>query len=55
MGPINDLAEVFDDPQINARGLKVEIDGVPGVRTPIRFSDADLSLHRASPKLGEDN
>lgn len=55
VGPINDMAEVFDDPQIKARGLKVDIDGVPGVRTPIKFSDADLALHRASPKLGEDN
>lgn len=54
-GPINDLAEVFEDPQIAARGMKVELDGVPGVRAPFTFSDAELKLDRPSPKLGEDN
>ena len=53
-GPINDLSEVFDDPQVKARGMQVDFDGVPGVRGPFRFSDADLALNRASPKLGED-
>lgn len=54
-GPINDMAEVFDDPQVKARGMQVTLDGVPGVRSPFRFSGADLALGRASPKLGEDN
>lgn len=54
-GPINDLAEVFDDPQIAARGMQVELDGVPGVRAPFTFSDAELKLDRPSPKLGQDN
>lgn len=54
-GPINDLAEVFADPQIVARGLKLELGGIPTVRAPFAFSDADLALHRPSPKLGEDN
>ncbi|MFN3210648.1 MAG: CaiB/BaiF CoA transferase family protein [Roseovarius sp.] len=53
VGPINDMAEAFADPQVVARGMRIEVDGVPGLRTPIRFSDADLSLERASPKLGE--
>ncbi|GHE01642.1 CoA transferase [Defluviimonas sp. 20V17] len=53
-GPINDLAEVFEDPQIKARQMKVELDGIPGVRSPFRFSGADLNLTRPSPKLGED-
>lgn len=52
-GPINDMDGVFADPQIIHRGMKVDLDGVPGVRTPIKFSDAELSLNRASPKLGE--
>lgn len=52
-GPINDMAEVFADPQVVARGLKVELDGVPSVRTPMRFSDADVALERPAPKLGE--
>lgn len=52
-GPINDMAEVFADPQVVARGLKVELDGVPSVRTPMRFSDADVALERPAPKLSE--
>ncbi len=52
-GPINDMADVFADPQVVARGLQIAPDGVPGVRTPIRFSDAELALDRASPRLGE--
>ena len=54
-GPINDLSEVMADPQVVARGMQIELDGVPGVRTPIRFSDADLALTRPAPKLGQDN
>jgi len=54
-GPINDLAEVMADPQVVARGMQVELDGVPGIRAPFRFSDAELALHRPAPKLGEDN
>ncbi|AXC48511.1 CoA transferase [Paracoccus suum] len=51
-GPINDMADVFADPQVIARALRISPDGVPGVRTPIRFSDAELALDRASPRLG---
>ncbi|WP_134681260.1 CaiB/BaiF CoA transferase family protein [Paracoccus ravus] len=51
-GPINDMADVFADPQILARGLRIAPEGVPGLRLPIRFSDAELSLERASPRLG---
>ena len=52
-GPINDLSEVFADPQIIARGMRLDLDGVPGVRSPFTFSDATLSLDRPAPKLGE--
>ena len=54
-GPINDLAEVFADPQVVARGARIAPDGVPGVRPPFRFSDAELALDRSAPKLGQDN
>lgn len=50
-GPINDMSEVFQDPQVIARGMQVSNEGVPGVRTPIVFSDADLAPVRAAPKL----
>jgi crotonobetainyl-CoA:carnitine CoA-transferase CaiB-like acyl-CoA transferase len=52
-GPINDVAEVFADPQVVARGMRIDPGGVPGVRTPIRFSDAPLTLDRPAPRLGE--
>lgn len=54
-GPINDMADVFADPQIIARGMQISPEGVPGVRLPIRFSEAELALHRASPRLGRDD
>jgi crotonobetainyl-CoA:carnitine CoA-transferase CaiB-like acyl-CoA transferase len=54
-GPINDMADVMADPQVRARGLQIETDGVPGVRTPIRFSESELVFDRPAPKLGEDN
>ena len=53
-GPINNLAEVFADPQVIHRGLQLELDGIPSVRSPMRFSDAGLVTERPSPKLGED-
>ncbi len=58
VGPIHDVAEALSDPQIVARGMVLDMlraDGtaIPGLRTPIRFSDAELALGRPSPKLGE--
>ena len=53
-GPINNLDEVFADPQIQARGMQVKLDGMLGVRSPFRFSDAELALDKPSPTLGED-
>jgi crotonobetainyl-CoA:carnitine CoA-transferase CaiB-like acyl-CoA transferase len=55
-GPINTVAQAFDDPQVIARGMRIDAerpDGstVPGLRTPIRFSDADLATGRAAPTL----
>lgn len=52
-GPINTVADVFADPQFIAREMKIEPEGIAGLRTPIRFSDADLKLDQRSPKLGE--
>jgi crotonobetainyl-CoA:carnitine CoA-transferase CaiB-like acyl-CoA transferase len=59
-GPINSVEDVFDDPQVLHRALKVELpatgaqDGtVASVRTPIRFRNAALALTRAAPALGE--
>lgn len=54
-GPINRLDEVFADPQVIARGLRVELGGMPGVRSPFVFSDAELALDRPSPIHGQDD
>ncbi|MEC5323095.1 CaiB/BaiF CoA transferase family protein [Aurantimonas sp. A3-2-R12] len=52
-GPINDVAGVFSDPQILHRNMKIAPQGIAGVRTPIVYGDAELSLDRPAPKLGE--
>ena len=54
-GPINDIKEVFADPQVVARQMQIAPDGVPGVRTPITFSGAELALDRPAPRLGRDD
>jgi crotonobetainyl-CoA:carnitine CoA-transferase CaiB-like acyl-CoA transferase len=59
-GPINDIAQVFADPQVLARGMKIEIDhalGVkaPLVRNPMRFSATPLEFKVAPPTLGQHN
>ena len=53
-GPINDMADVFMDPQIVAREMQVDLDGIPTVRLPVLFSDADIRPTKASPMLGQD-
>jgi len=53
-GPINDLKEVFADPQVQARGMVQTVEGIPTVRSPFSFSDADLAIGAASPGLDRD-
>jgi crotonobetainyl-CoA:carnitine CoA-transferase CaiB-like acyl-CoA transferase len=59
-GPINDLAQVFADPQVIHRQMKVEprsaaAEGgkIPGVRTPIVIDGTPMTAERPSPQLGE--
>ncbi len=52
-GPINTIADLFADPQFISRGMRIEPDGTPGVRSPIVMSDSALTLERRSPRLGE--
>jgi crotonobetainyl-CoA:carnitine CoA-transferase CaiB-like acyl-CoA transferase len=57
-GPINDLAQVFADPQIRHRGMRVEaphpVAGtVPMVASPIRLSGTPISHDAAPPTLGQ--
>ena len=59
-GPINDLAQVFSDPQIIHRGMRLELPSaaakggtIPGVRTPIVLDGAPMAGERPAPRLGE--
>jgi len=57
-GPINTIPEVFTDPQVTHRGMRIDIPhpsaGVaPQVANPIRYSNAALAYGRPPPLLGE--
>jgi crotonobetainyl-CoA:carnitine CoA-transferase CaiB-like acyl-CoA transferase len=57
-GPINDLAQVFADPQVLARGLAVTMPhslagSLPQVESPIRLSETPVEYRMAPPLLGE--
>ncbi|OKA22565.1 CoA transferase [Pseudomonas versuta] len=57
-GPINDLAQVFADPQVQARGLAMQLPHalaglVPQVASPIRLSGTPVEYRNAPPLLGE--
>jgi crotonobetainyl-CoA:carnitine CoA-transferase CaiB-like acyl-CoA transferase len=57
-GPINDLAQMFADPQVKARGLAIELPHalagmVPQVASPIRLSETPVEYRNAPPLLGE--
>ncbi|MCW6510562.1 CaiB/BaiF CoA transferase family protein [Lichenifustis flavocetrariae] len=60
-GPINSVADVFDDPQVVARGLKVDLPdpraaggSIPGVASPIVIDGLRMVAGRPSPGLGAD-
>jgi crotonobetainyl-CoA:carnitine CoA-transferase CaiB-like acyl-CoA transferase len=57
-GPINNLAQVFEEPQVKARGVKIELDHakagkLPLVGSPMRFSGTPIEYRLAPPLLGE--
>lgn len=57
-GPINDMAQVFADPQVLARGLAMTMPhglagSVPQVASPLRLSKTPVEYRRAPPLLGE--
>jgi crotonobetainyl-CoA:carnitine CoA-transferase CaiB-like acyl-CoA transferase len=59
-GPINTLDRVFDDPQVRARNLRLDLPherygSVPSVANPMRFSDTPINYPGAPPTLGEHN
>ncbi len=59
-GPINTVAQVFADPQVIARGMRIDLpDGgaasgtVPSVRSPIVLDGLAMAAPTAAPRLGE--
>ena len=58
-GPINDMAQVFEDPQTRHRELAFTLPHgrgaeVPSLRNPIRYSQTPMR-YRAAPMLGQDS
>ena len=57
-GPVNELDEVFADPQVRARGMVVPVahpvsPTLPLIANPIRFAETPLNRYDAPPLLGE--
>ena len=57
-GPINDVAQMFEEPQVKARGVRVELEHpaagmLPTVASPMRFSGTPLEHKLAPPLLGQ--
>ena len=59
-GPINSLDQVFADPQLLHRGVRIDRPSarakggsIPGVRTPIMIDGKAMAAERPSPQLGE--
>jgi len=57
-GPINNIAQVFEEPQVRARGVKIELQHaaagtLPLVASPMRFSGTALEYRLPPPVLGE--
>jgi crotonobetainyl-CoA:carnitine CoA-transferase CaiB-like acyl-CoA transferase len=57
-GPINDMAEVFADPQVTARDMVVELEHplagtTRNIGVPIKLSETPGSVRTAAPTLGQ--
>ncbi|MBI3937936.1 MAG: CoA transferase, partial [Betaproteobacteria bacterium] len=57
-GPINTIAQVFEEPQVVARGMRIELPhplagSVPLVRSPVVFSETPLEHRLPPPTLGQ--
>ncbi len=56
--PVNDIAQVFEDPQVQARGMRIELPhasgvDVPLIASPIKMSKTPPSYRRAPPTCGQ--
>jgi crotonobetainyl-CoA:carnitine CoA-transferase CaiB-like acyl-CoA transferase len=53
VGPVNDLSEAIEDPQLIHRGMVVELDGTPQLGTPIKLRNHPASVRTPAPRLGD--
>jgi crotonobetainyl-CoA:carnitine CoA-transferase CaiB-like acyl-CoA transferase len=49
-GPINNIAEVFADPQVVSRGMKIAPGGLPGIASPIVIDGERMVSDKPSPR-----
>ncbi len=59
-GPIQNMKQVFEDPQVRHREMQLTLPHSAGVRAPtvanpIRLSDTPIQYQRSAPLLGEHN
>lgn len=52
-GPLNTIAQAWDDPQVKARGLLAEVAGRRFVRTPIKLHDTPVTVRSGPAEVGE--
>jgi crotonobetainyl-CoA:carnitine CoA-transferase CaiB-like acyl-CoA transferase len=53
-GPVNSVADAINDEQIRHREMRIDVDGVPGIRLPILLDGQALISPDPSPELGQD-
>lgn len=51
--PINGVREALEHPVAHARGMRIELGGIPMVGSPLKLSASPARLERAPPRLGE--
>ena len=59
-GPVNDIAQVFDDPQVQHRGMRISMPHpsaasghIDLIGNPVKFSTTPVAYRRPPPRLGE--
>lgn len=59
-GPIHNMKQVFEDPQVMHRNMQLSLPhgagvNAPSIANPIRLSDTPIRYERSAPTLGEHN
>ena len=53
-GPINTIDRLFSDPQTRERGTQLDLEGMPLVANPIKYSRSEINYGIKPPELGVD-